>query len=155
AAALAESRSPRKKLIRARHRNRRRTVTRAVVALALAWWTSGIGSHPGVEGSEIFLGGVTALAGVGTVVAGARWYRLPLPPPPTAPRPGGRPMGSAARPPLERLANRERALAELLALLGPSGEDVSAEAAQAAVTLRDYAARLRAVEVARDGVDAA
>jgi len=129
-----------------------------VVALAFAWWTFEVGNHPGVEGSEIFLGGVTTLVGVSAVAAGTRWYqleRLPLPPLPAAPPPELPPVGSAARQPLDRLANRERALAELLALLGPSGVDVSAEAAQAAVTLRDYADRVRAVEMARDAVDGA
>ncbi len=103
AAALAEARHPRKKLIRARRRGRRRTVFRAFTALVLAWWTSEAGDRPAIEGSEIFLGGATALVAVSTVTAGARWYQL------------------------ERL--------------------------QAAMTLREYGARLRAVEAARDGAE--
>src|SRR5262249_33224038 len=156
AAALAEERSPRKKLVRARRRARRRTVSRALIALVLAWWTLTVGNRPGLEGSEIFFGGVTALAGVGAVASGVRYLqleRVPMPPPPAAPPPELPPAGSVARAPLERLANRERALAELLALLGPAGEDVAGEAAQAAATLREYAARGRAVEAAPDGAE--
>ncbi len=156
AAALAEARHPRKKLIRARRRGRRRTVFRALTALVLAWWTSEAGDRPAIEGSEIFLGGATALVAVSTVTAGARWYqleRLPLPLPAAAPPPELPPPSSAARVPLERLANRERALGELLALLGAAADEVAAEAGQAAMTLREYGARLRAVEAARDGAE--
>jgi hypothetical protein len=154
--ALAEARSPRKRLVRARRRGRRRTVFRALATLALAWWTSVIGSHPGIEGSEIVVGSVTAVAGLRTVSAAARWAqleRMPLPLPAAGAPPELPPEGSAARVPMERLANRERALAELLALLGDAASDVAAEAGQAAVTLREYGARLRAVESARDGAE--
>src|SRR5262249_26880576 len=67
AATLAEAPKPRKKLARVRRRARRRAVFRALVALLFAWWTSAVGDRPGLEGSEIFFGGVTVLVGAGAV----------------------------------------------------------------------------------------
>ncbi|HEX5493557.1 MAG TPA: hypothetical protein VFX70_03150 [Mycobacteriales bacterium] len=144
-----------------RHRRRRRRAHRALVfrsllTVALAWVTSVVGAAPGVELGEVFWGTATGFAGLG-LLAGVRrvWLleRSGKPPRPAAPAPLP-PAGSAARAPLERLASRERALADLLALLGPPATDVAAEAAAAAATLREHAGRLLAVETARRGVPA-
>lgn len=89
-----------------------------------------------------------AAAGVGaTGVATRRAWRLHRVrlPEPTPPVPPGR---SAARPAILRLAAQERALAELLPMLGGAAGDTSTEAASAARALRQYAARVVAVEAA-------
>jgi hypothetical protein len=148
--------SSRGKVLRARRRGRRRFFFRVTVTSGFIWWTVTVGNHPGVEFREVVLGVASGISVLSTLEAASRWTeaaKTPLPPRGAAP-PELPPAGSAARAPLERLASREKSFAELLTLLGestPAG--VAAEAAEAARSLRDYAARLRAVEVAREGMD--
>jgi hypothetical protein len=152
------AKDPRKSLSRQRRRGGRRIVVRALVTGAFVWWTTVVGNHPGVEVREVLVGTLAGLSGLRTLAAAAELAQATA----TSPAAAGPPLelppdGSAARAPLERLANHERSLAELLTLLGTSaGEvpaDVATEAARAAVTLRDCGARLRAVETARDGME--
>lgn len=151
---------PRRKLLRARRQGPPRLIFRGGLTAALAWWTSVVGNVPGVEVREVLLGIVTGIAGLSVLEAISTWsHALSTPlPPPLPPAPAELPpVESAARAPLERLASRERSLGELLALLGPMAgdapKDVAAEAGKAAATLREYGARLRAVEAARDGME--
>ncbi|MCP2256943.1 hypothetical protein LX15_000626 [Streptoalloteichus tenebrarius] len=165
---MAAWQDPRARALRKRRRARR--------ALRFRGWTAGItgGATTAValaqapETLVIGGGGVTALFAALAVSAGLRSRRLhrtPLPeaaaPPPEMP-----PPGSLAREPMERLAGAERSLAELLRQLTVPGahgvaavpsesvEDTRTSAAEAAGALRGVAARLRAVELARDAAPA-
>jgi hypothetical protein len=158
----------RTRLIQARRAGGPRLVFRGAIAGALAWWTSVIGNVSGIEFREIVVGVATGIAGLSALEAGSSWIKAlstPLPPPgpdwqdlAAGPAEELPPAESAARAPMERLAGRERALRELLALLGPAtggaSREVAAAAATAGDTLREYGARLRAVEIAREGMDA-
>jgi hypothetical protein len=151
---------PRKKLLRARRQGPRRLVFRGGLAAGLVWWTATVGNVPGIEFREVLLSVVTGIAGLSVLEAVATWGQaMSTPLPPAAPDPPAElpPVESAARVPLERLAGRERSLRELLALLGGSAgdaaRDVAVAAGKAAATLREYGAKLRAVESARDGMD--
>lgn len=153
-ASLAALRDPVRRHERRRRRARRALVVRSLGTLALAWVTSAVGASSGVELGEVFWGAVTGCAAVGVIGAGRRVWRLertPRPARPVAAYPLP-PVGSVARPPLERLASREHALADLLTLLGPAAGDVAAEAAAAARVLREHAERVVAVEQARQNV---
>ena len=86
-------------------------------------------------------------AGCGTC-AGTRRHR---PVPGTCPAPRRPPRGCPARRPLDRLAERERALAGLLGHLGAAGDEPREVAADAAATLRELGARTTAVDRARRG----
>lgn len=155
-ASLAALRDPVRRHERRIRRLRRALVVRSVLTLGLAWVTSVVGASRGIELGEVFWGAVTGCAGLSAVAAGRRVWRVeraPRPVRPTAPPPLP-PVGSMARAPMERLASRERALTDLLALLGPAAGTAGADAAAAAGTLREHAARLVAIEAARDGVPA-
>ena len=92
-------------------------------------------------------GGLTAVVAGGAALAGMelrRLRRLP-PPPPKPPRP---PRDSPARGPLDRLAERERALHDLLGHLGEAADEPRRVAAGAAQGLRALGARLTAVHQA-------
>lgn len=150
---LTALRDPVRRHQRLRRQVRRSLVFRVLAVLGLAWITSVIGSAPGVELSEVFWGAATGVAAWGAAGAARRLWqveRSPRPEPPAEPPPLP-PVGSMARQPLERLASRERALGDLLALLGTAAGDVAAEAAAAAAVLRGHAARIVAVEAARAG----
>jgi hypothetical protein len=159
-AAPVPVKDPRKSQLQQRRRGPGTIVFRAAVTAAFVWWVSVVGNHPGVEFREVLVGAMTGIAGISTLAAGGAWVQAmatPLPPAAAGPPPELPPAGSAARVPLERLANHERSLAELLTLLGSEAGDVpaevAAEAARAAATLRDCGTRLRAVEAARDGME--
>ncbi|GGM38010.1 hypothetical protein GCM10012275_06310 [Longimycelium tulufanense] len=161
---IAARKDPRARALRKRRRARR--------ALRFRGWTAGIGG--GATGAMAILqappevivggGGFTALFTALAVSAGLRLRKLnrsPLPEP-TAVPPELPPVGSAAREPMERLAGAEQSLNELLRQLRAPGSagvaavptesvsDTEASARAAADALRAVAARLRAVELARD-----
>ncbi len=127
------------------------TVAGGLGALAL---TAGIG--PGLDVVEVGLGGAAAVVGMAALGAAGRLRELRRNPPAARsaarparlPRP---PRDCPSRGPLDRLAERERALAGLLAHLGPAGDESRAVAASAAVALRDLGARTSAVHQARRG----
>jgi hypothetical protein len=153
---LAALRDPVRRHQRLRRRTRRSVAVRSLAALGLAWVTSVVGSSPGVELGEVFWGtatGIAALAAAGSVRRLWQLERAGRPQPPAEPPPLP-PAGSSARQPLERLASRERALGDLLALLRTAAGDVAADAAAAAAALRDHAARIVAVEAAQAGAPA-
>lgn len=141
---------------RRRRRARRSLAVRSVVTIGLAWIASVVGASPGIELGEVFWGSVAAIGAVSTVSAGRKVWRLERGPRPlrAAAPPPLPPPGSAARQPLERLASRERALGDLLTVLGPAAGDVGADAAVAAAALRAHAGRLITVESARNGAPA-
>lgn len=155
-ASLATLRDPVRRHERRRRRARRSLVFRSLLTVALAWVTSVVGAAPGVELGEVFWGSVTGCAVVGVLGSVRRVWSLERSPRPARPvtAPPLPPVGSVARAPMERLASRERALTDLLALLGPGAADVGTEAAVAARALREHAGRVVAVEAARRGVPA-
>lgn len=125
----------------------------AVVAVVL------VGASPGTE--EIMSGAVAGVFAVGSLALGFRsaarvrtLNRTPLP----AAAPVMPSSKSLAREPMERLADAERALAELLRQLGSPRSNVPpdtveharATGAEAASALREVAAQLQSVERARD-----
>jgi hypothetical protein len=169
----------RRQVIYLRRIGPKRIVFRGVVTALFAWWLTNVGGHPGVEFSEVAVGVATGISGLATLGAVGEWAEAmarPLPPAVAAGPPGPEPpdadpagpaavpelgsgagalppVDSAARAPMERLSRLERSLADLLTLLGADAPaDVAGEAEQAAATLREYGARLRVVESARDGV---
>jgi len=102
----------------------------------------------GLEPVVVAGGGLAAVAAGGATLAGMelrRLRRLPVPPPKAA-RP---PRDSPARAPLDRLAERERALHDLLSHLGEAADEPRWVAADAARGLRELGARLSAVDRAR------
>ncbi len=140
-------RDPAERLRRRRRRARWGVAMRAVPTAAL-----GVLAGDAIAAGETVGGAsVAVVAAAGVVATGAaarrawRVYQLPMP----APAPVIPLRRSAARPALQRLAAQERALDELLPLLGPSALDTRAEADAAASALRDYSRRLAAVEAAR------
>jgi hypothetical protein len=144
-----------------RHQRRKRWARRSLTVRALAtvgliWATTQVGSAPGVEASEVLVGAATCVVAVGTARAARKVWRLEraAPPaftPPPAPLP---PRGSVARPALDRLAERERALGGLLTHLGSSADDIRPTAADAAAALRELGSRVAAVDAARQGAGA-
>jgi hypothetical protein len=92
-------------------------------------------------------GGLTAVVAGGAALAGMELRRLRrMPPPP--PKPARPPRDSPARGPLDRLAERERALHDLLAHLGDAADEPRRVATAAAQRLRGLGARLTAVHQA-------
>jgi hypothetical protein len=138
---------------------RRSLAARCVATAGLAWVTMHVDPTPGIDLGEVFWGSTTVVAGAGAAGAGRRLWQLERNPPSVAPPRPARaaraaplpPVGSAARGPLQRLAERERVLADLLAHLGPAAEDPRLVAAGAAAALRTHGARMAAVEAARHG----
>ncbi len=140
-------------------RAQRSVGVRSVAAGGLAWVTATVGAVPGIELGEVAWGGATAVAAVGAVRAGRRLVELRrVPVPPARPRlpagPRRPPRGSPARRPLDRLTERERALAGLLVHLGAAADEPRAVAGHAAAALRELGARASAVELARRGAPA-
>lgn len=145
--AAAAWRDPVARLLRRRRRARWGLGLRAAFALGISFvagWAVANGDVVG--GAFLAVVGVFAIYSVVPAVRRV-WVleRTPLPAPPPAPPP----HGSAARQPMERLAARERTLANLFALLGPPGRDAAGEAAAAARALRVRAERIVVVEAAR------
>jgi hypothetical protein len=152
-AQLAGRRDPVRRHERRKRWTRRSVVARGVATVGLAWVTMHVDPAPGIEFGEVFWGTATVIVGAGAVGAGRRLWQLertspPVAPPRPAPLP---PAGSAARGALERLAERERVLADLLAHLGPAADDPRTVAADAAAALRTHGTRVAAVEAARRG----
>ncbi|WP_199431878.1 phage shock envelope stress response protein PspM [Qaidamihabitans albus] len=137
------------------------------VLYAVAGYTGLMSGNEGFEGA---FGGITATVIFGTLMVRSglklrRLHRVELPastlPPPLPP------TASAARRPMERLAESEASLSELLGQLtmpaagAPAAvpevsvEDARATANDAAATLRALADRIQAVERARDTASAA
>ncbi len=93
-------------------------------------------------------GGLTAVVAGGAALAAMELRRLRrLPPPP--PKPVRPPRDSPARAPLDRLAERERALHDLLSHLGDAADEPRRVATDAARGLRELGVRLTAVDRAR------
>jgi hypothetical protein len=126
-----------RRLRRARHA----LAFRSVAAAGLGWLTAVVGARPGLEPAELAWGGATAVVAAGAVAAVAR----PLS---TLRRPA---RDCPARGPIDRLAERERVLAGLLAHLGPEAAEPRAVAADASAILRDLGARVAVVDRARRG----
>ncbi|KAA2258628.1 hypothetical protein F0L68_22555 [Solihabitans fulvus] len=159
---VSDWRSPRAKLLRRRRRAVRATAT---------WGTIGGVTGAGATVLEVAGGqatfavvglftvaGVTGLATVRAAIRSYRLHKTPLPEVPPAPvlLP---PAGSLAREPMQRLAEAEDALGELLRQLeSPAMTSVPADSvtqaratgAEAAGALRAVAGQLQAVERARD-----
>lgn len=161
---VAKWRDPRAKLLRRRRKARRALLVRSGLTGVFGVSTAAMGAVYGVvDTPEIVTGSITALAAIAAVSAGVRvrhLYSQPLPEAVTL-RPPLPQQGSMAREPMQRLAAAEDSLAELLGQLG--GDDTHAAtvsessvgeagstARQAAATLRSVAAKLTAVERARD-----
>jgi hypothetical protein len=145
--AAAAWRDPVARLLRRRRRARWGLGLRTAFAIGIsivAGWAI-------IQGDVVggaFLAVVGAFAIYSVVPAVRRvWVleRTPLPAPPPPPPP----HGSAARVPMERLSARERTLANLFVLLGPSGRDAAGEAAAAATALRARGERVVVLEAAR------
>ncbi|HVX47465.1 MAG TPA: hypothetical protein VHC49_26490 [Mycobacteriales bacterium] len=138
------------KLRRRRRRARRALALRAILALAgilitIYFLTTG-GLLKGVFVGALSLGLVIACAQSARYV----WQldRMPMP----EPTPELPPPGSMARKPMETLKARERALTDLLSVLGPMAGDTGTQAAEAAAALRTHARCIVAVETAaQDG----
>ncbi|SHF34436.1 phage shock envelope stress response protein PspM [Streptoalloteichus hindustanus] len=166
---VAAWQDPRAKALRQRRRASR--------ALRFRGWVAGISGGAtatavvtGATPESFIVGGgaATALFAALAVSAGLRSRRLhrePLPEAPARP-PELPPVGSLAREPMERLAGAEQSLAELLRQLTvPDSHGVTAVPAESVADTRDsakevadglrrLAARLRAVELARDAAPA-
>lgn len=151
---------------RRRRRARRGVAYRLLGTLGLCYLTSRVGTDPGLELGEAFWGTAAALTGLATAGATSRLWHLERTPsakrrrtllrggvagiaPAADPLP---PVSSAAYAPITRLAARERALAELLTVLGPAAGDAWSEASAAAAALRRLAGQLIVLESARTGV---
>lgn len=141
---------------RKRRRARRSLAYRSLATLGLAYLTSRVGVDPGVELGEVFWAAASVVTGVGAVSAGRLIWRLERAPRPVRvpALPALPPPGSCARPALTRLNARESVLGELLTALGSAAGDGWADAAGAAQTLRQLAARIVLLESARQGVPA-
>ncbi|GAA1224566.1 hypothetical protein GCM10009676_02700 [Prauserella halophila] len=160
----------------AKHARRVRWTRRAVTLwtvlslLAVLWAVAGyfgiMGSYDGIEGALTGAVG-TVVFGTLAVSSGTKLRRLrraePPPPDPASTLPSA---GSAAREPMEKLADSEQTLTDLLDQLAapqhgaPSGaagfdvEDARATATDASAALRGLAARLESIERARDAAPA-
>lgn len=147
---------PARQLARQRRRAKRSLWVRGSATAGLIVVSLAVGDQSGIEWAEAVAGGAAAVAAVGTAESARRVLRLrrvpdPIAAPSAPPLP---PRGSVARPPLARLAERERALYELLVHMGPTGAsptEIWTEATTSAAALRDQGARLVAVEAAVRG----
>lgn len=145
---------PAKQLARRRRRARRSLAVRTTVSGGLLAAALLVGDQAGtVEWGEVLAGTGSGIAAVGAVQSARRVMQLRrIPDPVAAPAPPPLPQrGSVARPPLERLASRERSLRELILVLGPAAGTTWAEASTAAAALREQGNRLVAVERAVKG----
>lgn len=114
------------------------------------------GVAPGWTVAEVAFGGAAAVVGVAAVGTARRLRELrrqplPAPRPRDLPRPPRPPRDCPARGPLDRLAERERALAGLLTHLGTAADEPRVVAVDAAAGLRELGARTTAVDRARRG----
>lgn len=155
-AALAAHRDPVRKHQRRVRRARRKLGVESAMAGGLGVVAVTAGVAPGWTVAEVGFGTAAAVVGLAAAGAGRRLRQLRQHPPP-APRPRDLPRSKRpprdcpARRPLDRLAERERALAGLLAHLGAAAEEPRAVALDAAATLRELGARVTAVDRARRG----
>ncbi|NIJ12812.1 sulfur carrier protein ThiS [Saccharomonospora amisosensis] len=161
----------------ARLQRRKRRTSRALtlwVVLVLLSVLYAAGGYAGIVGGQTGLegafGGIIAMVlfGALAVRSGTRLVRLNRTELPQSPQPQKLPpLGSAAREPMERLAESEASLAELLKQLTtpPHGvaaavpelsvQDARATADEAAKALRALAARVQSIERARESAPAA
>ncbi|CAM3673224.1 hypothetical protein KIPE111705_19900 [Kibdelosporangium persicum] len=155
----------------AKHERRKKRAAAAMwifIFLGLLLGVVGAVIATGTAGFEALLAGavigVFALGSLALGVrSGGRLRRLNKAPVPTAVPTALPPARSAAREPMERLADAERVLADLLRQLSSprstvpadSVEQARATGAEAASALREVAAELQAVERARDMAPAA
>jgi hypothetical protein len=151
ASRIAAWRDPVWQFERTRRRAWRSLAFRLFVVLGLAAITASVGAGPGFELGEVVWGAATVAAAVVAIPAALRVWRLehtspPAPLPRPAPLP---PRSSVVRPALERLAERERVLADLLVHTGPVAAETSSVAADAAGALRTLGTCAVAVEQAR------
>ncbi|MFC4001105.1 hypothetical protein ACFS2C_07900 [Prauserella oleivorans] len=163
---LARWNDPAVKLERRKRWTARALTLWTILTLLSVLWALGgyFGITGGTEGFIGAFGGITSavIFGVLGVQSGVRLYRLNRTEIPATPKPTKLPAsGSAARKPMERLAESEATLAELLDQLAapqhgaPSSvptvsvEDARATATEAAGALRALAARLQSIERAR------
>jgi hypothetical protein len=157
-AAAAARRDPVRRHERQVRRARRKFRVESAVAGGLGVAALSAGVAPGWTMAEIGFGGAAAMVGLVAAGAGHRLRELRRQPPAPRrrdlPRPPRPPRDCPARGPLDRLTERERALAGLLAHLGAAGDEPRAVAADAAATLRELGARTAAVDRARRGAPA-
>lgn len=156
---LPVRKDPAKAHLRKLGRSRRRASFRTIATAVTGGLAVTVGIEPGLEGAEVLWGGLAVVFGARALNAALRWAELRrMPVPAAAPervKPARAPWDSPARGPLDRLTERERALAGLLVHLGPAAEEPRAVAADAAAVLRDLGARVTAVDRARRGAPAA
>jgi hypothetical protein len=155
-AALAARRDPVRKHERRVRRARRKLGAESAMAGGLGVVAVTAGVAPGWTMAEVGFGTAAAVVGLAAAGAGRRLRQLRQHPPPAPrprdlPRPKRPPRDCPARRPLDRLAERERALTGLLAHLGAAAEEPRAVALDAAATLRELGARATAVDRARRG----
>jgi len=148
-------RDPARVHARRMRRARRAVALRSTVAGGLGVVAATAWPAAGLQGGEVAAGGGTALVGAAAVAAGLRLRELRRSAPPLAVGPHAPlrrvPRDSPARGLLDRLAERERALAGLLTHLGEAGREPAAVAASAAGALRELGGRLTDVDRARRG----
>jgi hypothetical protein len=155
-ATLAARKDPARKHAKRVRREQRRLGVESAVAGGLALLAATTGIAPGLDVVEVGFGGAAAVVGVAALGAARRLRHLHRNPPPAPrprdlPRPRRPPRDCPARGPLDRLAERERALAGLLGHLGAAGDEPREVAVDAAATLRELGARVTAVDRARRG----
>ncbi|MFL6128510.1 MAG: phage shock envelope stress response protein PspM [Mycobacteriales bacterium] len=156
-AALAARRDPVRKHERRIRRERRKLGVESAVAGGLGVLAVTAGVAPGWSVAEVGFGGAAAVVGAAALGAGRRLRQLRQHPPRPHDRPWPKrpPRDCPTRRPLDRLADRERALAGLLHHLGAAGDEPREVAGRAAATLRELGARTTAVDRARRGASPA
>jgi hypothetical protein len=152
-AALAARRDPVRRHQRRIRRQQRRLGLESAVAGGFGLLAVTAGVAPGWSVAEVGFGGTAAVVGLAAVGSARRLRHLRQHPPRPheLPRPKRPPRDCPARRPLDRLAERERALAGLLHHLGAAGGEPRQVAVDAAATLRELGARTTAVDRARRG----
>jgi hypothetical protein len=149
---VAGWRDPARRLRRRRRWARRSLTFWLLVTAFLGLLTTLIirtGSSAG--GAVLFFIVATAVAAAEAALAGRKLRKLRRVPEPLSAAGVLPPRSSAARPAMERLAERERVLAGLAVHLGPSAASTCAVATDAAGALYTHAARVTAVDQARRG----
>lgn len=138
---------PRERMLRKRRRARRRAARFGIASGAGVVGSASLAVASAPDWTVVATGGAAALFAIPAVVAVDSYRRLkatPLPPPADSRRPLP-PVGSASRAPMERLAQAENSLNQLLGVLGRSTIVDVEEVDRTGETARSASAALRAV----------